>query len=124
MFRVAPKKDEQKSTPKVEMEVNVDGEAEEDEEEEKSIPPAEPSLDGYPAHKVSPVMVLYMGPEMGPFECQNCVNWLGDGECAIVSGEIDPGGKCNLFESPGPEEGPIDLEEQTSPTVGEEEEEE
>ena len=41
----------------------------------------------------------YMGPEAGPFQCQNCRHFQGDGQdCEIVEGPIQAEGCCNEFE--------------------------
>lgn len=77
------------------------------------------------AHKVSPMVAVYKGPEMGPFMCSNCHFYetgsgdsgdgpidptnpdpsnnpsSGQGSCSIVDGPIDPNGVCNLFSSGG-----------------------
>lgn len=41
---------------------------------------------------------LYMGPENGPFECQNCEYFHSPHSCEKVSGTIDPKGCCSFFE--------------------------
>lgn len=79
-----------------------------------AIPPAPPLPDAPPvapmgtgdggdptAGHVSPAIACYMGPEDGPFQCGRCVHFIESGECEIVSGPIDPGGCCNLFETGG-----------------------
>lgn len=48
--------------------------------------------------------VVYMGSESGPFRCDHCVYYIDPGACHKVSGVIDPGGCCNLFE-PGEVQG-------------------
>jgi len=53
--------------------------------------------------KVDQSIVLYMTGDQGPFRCDHCVNWQGNGKCAIVNGQIDPAGCCNLFEPGGGE---------------------
>jgi hypothetical protein len=54
---------------------------------------------GEDIHKLNPAVVVYKGPESGPFSCSNCLHFLDEGACAIVSGPIDPEGLCNVFES-------------------------
>lgn len=65
--------------------------------------------------KLDQSVVVYMGPEQGPFQCSNCVYWEGPKTCHIVSGDLDPAGCCDLFtkgkpsaksEEPEPGEGP------------------
>src|SRR5690348_16299091 len=46
---------------------------------------------------VDPAIAGYMGSELGRFECQRCKFWEDPNGCAIVSGNIDPRGCCNLF---------------------------
>lgn len=53
----------------------------------------------YDVQMVRPDTAGYLGPEQGPFECQNCVHWEAPGSCAVVSGPIDPKGVCCLFET-------------------------
>lgn len=60
----------------------------------------------FDAEKVNPVMVHYMTADQGPFECQRCSHWEAPNACILVSGEIDPAGVCNLFESSGDDMGP------------------
>lgn len=51
--------------------------------------------------KLSQERVVYMGPESGPFRCDNCVYWSAPNACNLVDGDIDPGGICNLFVGSG-----------------------
>lgn len=73
-------------------------------------PPNQPKTDvpksrpKYDVEKVSQQVSGYMGPEMGPFECGNCIHFEVPRSCGIVSGDIDPKGHCNNYESSGPEE--------------------
>lgn len=53
----------------------------------------------------------YMGPENGPFECQNCGFFNEPNSCEVVTGSIDPKGCCNNYtpdkdqsEDEGPDE--------------------
>ena len=46
----------------------------------------------------------YMGPDQGPFECQNCAYFIADGQpCQKVSDPIEAEGCCDLY-SPGGKE--------------------
>lgn len=73
--------------------------------------------------KVDPAIVVYKGPEMGPFQCGNCHFYDGEGVCSLVSGQIDEAGLCNLFtpmnveqeEMPMPEEEPLEQGETEEP---------
>lgn len=61
----------------------------------------DPSMGAPSMGKLHKAMVIYMGSEHGPFQCDHCVHFPGDGSCDIVDGDIDHAGKCNLFESKG-----------------------
>ena len=49
----------------------------------------------------------YVTPDLGPFECENCVHFQPPSECnqpevvsdPEVGGQVDPQGCCNFFES-------------------------
>lgn len=47
----------------------------------------------------------YMGPDQGPFECDNCGYYQDPGQCTKpeviqeTGGQVDPKGCCNFFES-------------------------
>lgn len=45
-------------------------------------------------------IVLYLGPEAGPFQCDHCIHWQAPSACQVVSGEIHPQGLCHVF-TPG-----------------------
>lgn len=60
--------------------------------------PHEESLGDYPSKLIPQPIVVYMTSDMGPFECQNCLNFEEDGSCAVVAGPIDPKGVCHVFE--------------------------
>lgn len=45
--------------------------------------------------QVSPEVARYFGPEG---ICANCRHYTEPGACEIVSGPIDPDGRCNLFD--------------------------
>lgn len=71
------------------------------------------------------VPAVYMGPDQGPFECDNCQYFTAPSLCAkeevvqelgMVNGQpvaqVDPKGCCNYFESAGtgggtPSTGPV-----------------
>jgi hypothetical protein len=55
----------------------------------------------YDSEKVKPEVARYLSSDQGPFECQNCHHFDGQGGCEVVSGPIDPKGVCCLFESVG-----------------------
>jgi len=64
--------------------------------------------------QVSPLISVYRSPEQGPFECQNCINWLEPNACEVVAGPIEPEGMCNLYTIDGempPEDDEEDDEE-------------
>lgn len=76
--------------------------------EAENVTPIDPSgASGKPAKfsadKVDPSIARYMGPELGPFECQACEHFNQDGSCSVVSGPIDPQGVCILFTHPDSE---------------------
>jgi len=50
-----------------------------------------------PGQKVPQPLVLYMGSDMGPFQCDHCCYFAGPSSCQVVDGDIDPAGCCNLF---------------------------
>lgn len=50
--------------------------------------------------KIIQQMAGYMGPEAGPFQCQNCTFFQAPNACGVVDGDIDPEGCCNNF-TPG-----------------------
>lgn len=66
-------------------------------------PQIEPTGKKFSADKVEPAVARYMTSDMGPFICANCEHFTGAGDCAVVSGPIDPEGVCILF-TPGPED--------------------
>lgn len=43
--------------------------------------------------------VVYMTEDKGPFMCAHCEYFRGPHSCIKVSGMIEPGGCCNLYES-------------------------
>ena len=53
----------------------------------------------------------YVTPDLGPFECDNCTHFDGQNSCnhpqvqndPEVSGQVDPEGCCNYFQSAGRE---------------------
>ena len=45
---------------------------------------------------VSPETARYLGPEA---ICATCVHFIDPGSCEVVSGEIDPQGRCCLHEA-------------------------
>jgi len=60
-------------------------------------PTQDPTQDSGPKMKVSQDVVVYMGGDLGPFKCANCNFFQAPNACAIVDGEIDPEGCCDLF---------------------------
>jgi hypothetical protein len=50
--------------------------------------------------KVNKALVVYMGGEFGPFRCDRCQFFVGDGSCQMVEGDIDPAGCCDIFTPP------------------------
>jgi len=75
--------------------------------EESLVPEASGAMGSpkFSADKIDPFTVVYKDPEMGPFECQNCVFFEAPNACSVVLGDIHPNGVCNLFTSgaSGPE---------------------
>jgi hypothetical protein len=51
-----------------------------------------------PKHLMSQNAVVYMGGELGPFRCDHCEYFKAPSSCAIVEGQIDPEGCCNVYE--------------------------
>lgn len=48
--------------------------------------------------------IVYMGPDQGPFECQNCIYFVGDGQpCQKVSDPVQAEGCCNQYQCAGNE---------------------
>jgi hypothetical protein len=53
----------------------------------------------------------YVTPDLGPFECENCVHFQPPNQCnqqqvvsdPEVQGQVDPEGCCNFFTSAGNE---------------------
>jgi hypothetical protein len=43
--------------------------------------------------------VVYMTGDQGPFKCGHCSYYVDPNACQKVSGDIDPEGCCNLYES-------------------------
>lgn len=43
--------------------------------------------------------VKYMTADQGPFACGHCTYFIDPNSCQKVSGDIDPEGCCNLYES-------------------------
>jgi hypothetical protein len=49
----------------------------------------------------------YVTPDLGPFECENCIHFDGQSRCnhpqvisdPEVQGQVDPEGCCNFFKS-------------------------
>lgn len=60
----------------------------------------DPGMNDSPGKKIDQSIVVYMTSDMGPFRCDNCVNWVDPNQCAVVTGVIDPAGCCNVFEAP------------------------
>jgi len=50
------------------------------------------------SEKIEQEIAVYMGPEKGPFRCDNCERFKAPRSCSIVEGDIDPKGCCNLFD--------------------------
>jgi len=65
--------------------------------------------------QVSPEVARYLGPDA---ICQNCIHFLEPNTCEIVAGQIEPNGRCSLFEADAMEEGmpetemALDMQEQ------------
>jgi hypothetical protein len=58
--------------------------------------------------KVDPMTAGYMGPEAGPFMCGNCIHFMDNGTCEVISAPVEEQGCCNLFT---PMEVPMEGEE-------------
>lgn len=52
--------------------------------------------------QVSPEVARYLGPDA---ICQNCIHFLEPNTCEIVAGQIEPQGRCSLFEADAMEDG-------------------
>lgn len=70
--------------------------------------------------KLPKQLVLYMGSEMGPFQCDNCCYYVEEGQCQKVDGPIDPQGCCNLYCPPGHDSEPIGYDEAPTEPLEEE----
>jgi len=124
MLRIAPSSKSPKPIlPKeeepLEEEVLEPEEPEDEEEEDEEEPPMkgksmDDELDSYPSCQISQLTVHYQPPNLGPFRCDHCLHWMGDGQCRFVEGEIDPEGLCNIYEPVGLEEGPNEVAEPVS----------
>ncbi len=55
-------------------------------------PPGDQDSSKTPQH-----LVVYRGPDEGPFACGNCVHFDGQSSCEVVQGKVDPAGLCNIF---------------------------
>jgi hypothetical protein len=64
--------------------------------EQPQIPVEEPTVP-MEDDLLDPALVVYRGPQEGPFQCSNCIYFTGANTCVQVAGEIDPMGLCNLF---------------------------
>lgn len=105
MFKISAGK--KAPAPPVEEEEPVVEEAPQVPVEPEPEEPVEPEpLEEVPGITLPKAMVVYMGSEFGPFECQNCCHFQEDGSCEIVEGPIDPAGCCNIFCPPDHEEMP------------------
>jgi hypothetical protein len=78
----------------------------------QGLAPGKPKFD---IQKVTQPVSGYMGPEMGPFECEHCHHFEDPGSCNIVSGAIDPHGCCNLFEKNDDQENGLEPDDGGSP---------
>lgn len=64
-----------------------------------------------PQEGVGSAQAGYAGPENGPFECENCIHFDGQGSCdhpqvvtdPEVQGKVDAEGCCNFFSPSGNE---------------------
>lgn len=82
--------------------------------EVQDVPPAgNSSSDAEPGDGTA--LAGYVTPDLGPFECENCVHFTAPSTCdhAVViadpevNGQVDPEGCCNYFKS-----GHIETQEQ------------
>jgi hypothetical protein len=48
--------------------------------------------------KLKKYMVVYMGPDKGPFKCGNCERFSAPNSCSIVEGAVEAEGCCDLFD--------------------------
>lgn len=90
-----------KETPEEEaLEEGMEDEEPENEEAPEPVPEKrmDDELASYPSCQISQLTVHYQPPTLGPFRCDHCVNWMGDGQCRFVEGEIAPDGFCNIYE--------------------------
>ena len=76
-----------------------------------ALPTAVPNT-GTPAPSSGSIPPNYMGPDQGPFECDNCKYFIAPQNCSKPEvlqevgdadgdgyADVDPKGCCNLFES-------------------------
>lgn len=59
---------------------------------------------------LDPSIAGYKTPDMGPFNCGHCVHYEANGPntCAIVAGEVEEEGVCNVFTPMSEDHGPDD----------------
>jgi len=88
-----------------------------------ATPTPSKSMGKYDVEKTSPQIAGYMGPEEGPFECEHCVHWLDPDSCNIVSGPINSGGCCNLFQRDPDKVSDADGDQDAGPEAQSEEQE-
>ena len=72
---------------------------EKDRDEKPVVSDADDDRDEGALPKLNQECVVYLGSKFGPFRCDRCLYFDGPEGCALVGGEIDPGGCCNLFKS-------------------------
>ena|ERR1700693_5545726 len=78
----------------------------------KSAAPALPQPAPTSSKTLPGTPASYMGPEQGPFECDNCEYYQDPGQCTkpeVIQeqgGQVDPKGCCNFFESLSGTSGP------------------
>lgn len=97
MLKLAPNKIAPKAAPVVEPEPEpVIAEAPAP-KAKPAVPVQDEPQQDVDAGKLPQQLVVYMGSEDGPFQCDNCRYFEAPSTCEKVAESVDPGGHCNIF---------------------------